>query len=115
MMMSPTITGFYFDPVKKKYFKVLPTHLAPKGVKYSEEAIKTEKARDSVSPSANMDTYGMLISGLIEESHTKRHHAGKTKISRIKIPDFAPPYGRSADYAARSGRYDTKPDRGRNL
>lgn len=47
--MDSALDGFYFDPVKKKYFKVLPNHIAPTGVKYSEQAIKDQENNDKVS------------------------------------------------------------------
>lgn len=36
------IPGFYYDEVRKKYFKVQPSHVAPQGSKYSEDAVKRE-------------------------------------------------------------------------
>ncbi|KAF2097142.1 hypothetical protein NA57DRAFT_77397 [Rhizodiscina lignyota] len=32
------LPGFYFDPEKKKYFKIEANHVAPRGSKYSQEA-----------------------------------------------------------------------------
>lgn len=47
--MAPHLEGFYFDKEKKKYFKILPQHQAPKGVKYSKEAVKREQGLAHVS------------------------------------------------------------------
>ena len=42
--MPPTRSGFYFDPEKKKYFKIQANHVAAQGSasKYSKEAVKKE-------------------------------------------------------------------------
>ncbi|KAL1954843.1 hypothetical protein VTO42DRAFT_531 [Malbranchea cinnamomea] len=40
------IPGYYYDPVKKKYFKVQPSHLVPVGSSYTRESIK-ERHRES--------------------------------------------------------------------
>lgn len=47
-MPTPSIPGYYYDAPKKKYFKILPNHVAPAGFKYSEESLKRE-AGDQVS------------------------------------------------------------------
>lgn len=47
--MNSKLDGFYFDPVRKKYFKVLPNHIASKGVKYSKSAIKEQEDNHKVS------------------------------------------------------------------
>lgn len=47
--MAPHLEGFYFDKDKKKYFKILPHHQAPKGVKYSKEAVKRQQGFTHVS------------------------------------------------------------------
>lgn len=46
--MAPSLKGFYFDPHKKKYFKILPNHIAPQGVIYSEQAIKKQMKKNQV-------------------------------------------------------------------
>ncbi len=38
-MVAP-LKGFYYDEEKKKYYKIIPHHQAPKCVKYSIEAVK---------------------------------------------------------------------------
>ncbi|MCJ1304299.1 hypothetical protein MMC08_007111 [Hypocenomyce scalaris] len=40
--MQRQIPGFYYDEEKKKYFKILPNHVAPQGVKYSKEGLRKE-------------------------------------------------------------------------
>lgn len=51
--MDPHLEGFYFDKEKRKYFRILPQHQAPKGVKYSNEAVKRQQGFAHVSlPSA---------------------------------------------------------------
>lgn len=47
--MAPHLEGFYFDKEKRKYFKILPQHQAPKGVKYSKEAVKKQQEFAHVS------------------------------------------------------------------
>jgi len=46
-MSAPSIPGYYHDDSKKKYFKIQPHHVAPIGVKYSEQSVKRE-AEDQV-------------------------------------------------------------------
>lgn len=41
-MASPEIPGFYYDEAKKKYFKILPNHVAPQGSHYSKDAVRKE-------------------------------------------------------------------------
>ena len=43
--MVRSISGFYFDEEKKKYFKILPNHVAPSGSKYSRGAVSKEKVK----------------------------------------------------------------------
>lgn len=47
--MASHLEGFFFDKEKKKYFKILPQHQAPKGVKYSKEAVKKQQGFAHVS------------------------------------------------------------------
>lgn len=48
--MAPNLEGFYYDKEKRKYFKILPQHQTPKGVKYSKEAMKKLQGLAHVSP-----------------------------------------------------------------
>ncbi|KAI9760848.1 MAG: hypothetical protein M1835_000088 [Candelina submexicana] len=41
--MEHDIPGYYFDREKKKYFKIIPNHIAPQGAQYSRENIKRSK------------------------------------------------------------------------
>ncbi|KAI9670169.1 MAG: hypothetical protein M1817_004506 [Caeruleum heppii] len=41
--MQGSIPGYYYDEVKRKYFKILPHHLAPPGSSYTREHLKREK------------------------------------------------------------------------
>ena len=41
--MAKELPGFYFDERDNRYHKILPDHLAPKGSKYTQQAIKNEK------------------------------------------------------------------------
>ncbi|KAJ5211536.1 uncharacterized protein N7498_003182, partial [Penicillium cinerascens] len=41
--MAPEIPGFYFDPEKKKYFKIQANHVAPPGSQYSKESVKRKR------------------------------------------------------------------------
>lgn len=56
--MASQLPGYYFDEEKRRYFKILPNHQAPKGAKYSKEALKTAaRKRPKKQPllvSANM-------------------------------------------------------------
>ena len=47
--MPLNIPGYYFDPAKGKYFKIEPTHIAPKGSQYSQQAIKKAQQEAEVS------------------------------------------------------------------
>ncbi|KAE8551797.1 hypothetical protein EYB25_005687 [Talaromyces marneffei] len=42
-MNGRPIPGFYWDPEKKKYFRVQANHVAPAGSQYSKEAVKRRK------------------------------------------------------------------------
>ncbi|KAL2013391.1 hypothetical protein VTN00DRAFT_916 [Thermoascus crustaceus] len=44
--MVKEIPGFYYDPEKKKYFKIQANHVAPPGYQYSEGAIKEKKLEE---------------------------------------------------------------------
>ncbi|KAL2216802.1 hypothetical protein M432DRAFT_633955 [Thermoascus aurantiacus ATCC 26904] len=44
--MVKEIPGFYYDPEKKKYFKIQANHVAPPGCQYSEKAIKERKLEE---------------------------------------------------------------------
>ncbi|CEJ56648.1 hypothetical protein PMG11_02849 [Penicillium brasilianum] len=41
--MNPEIPGFYYDPEKKKYFKIQANHAAPPGAQYSQESVKRKR------------------------------------------------------------------------
>ncbi|KAJ5670740.1 uncharacterized protein N7477_006103 [Penicillium maclennaniae] len=41
--MAADIPGFYYDPEKKKYFKIQANHVAPPGSQYSKESIKRKR------------------------------------------------------------------------
>lgn len=47
--MASQLPGYYFDEVKRKYFKILPRHQAPQGAKYSKEALNTAAKKNKVS------------------------------------------------------------------
>ncbi|KAF7718986.1 Uncharacterized protein PECH_000166 [Penicillium ucsense] len=41
--MNVEIPGFYYDPEKKKYFKIQANHVAPPGAQYSKESVKRKR------------------------------------------------------------------------
>ncbi|KAJ5093133.1 hypothetical protein N7456_008994 [Penicillium angulare] len=41
--MNREIPGFYFDPEKKKYFKIQANHAAPAGATYSKDTVKRKR------------------------------------------------------------------------
>ncbi|KAJ1714877.1 hypothetical protein NYO67_3011 [Aspergillus flavus] len=41
--MNREIPGFYYDPEKKKYFKIEASHKAPAGSQYSKDAVKRKR------------------------------------------------------------------------
>ncbi|KAL4890534.1 hypothetical protein BDV59DRAFT_90872 [Aspergillus ambiguus] len=41
--MNREIPGFYYDPEKKKYFKIEASHKAPPGLQYSKDAVKRRR------------------------------------------------------------------------
>lgn len=41
-MATTNIPGFYYDKVKKKYFKIQPNHIAPTGSAYSRDSVKKD-------------------------------------------------------------------------
>ncbi|CAP99463.1 Pc22g21750 [Penicillium rubens Wisconsin 54-1255] len=42
--MAPEIPGFYYDPEKKKYFKIQANHAAPPNAQYSQQAVKRKRS-----------------------------------------------------------------------
>ncbi|KAI1943878.1 hypothetical protein LOZ66_000465 [Ophidiomyces ophidiicola] len=55
-MEVPVIPGFYYDPEKKKYFRIAANHLAPQGSKYSRaEVAKREKAEANKKEQKSFD------------------------------------------------------------
>ncbi|KAL2002200.1 hypothetical protein VTN02DRAFT_463 [Thermoascus thermophilus] len=44
--MVKELPGFYYDPEKKKYFKIQANHVAPPGYQYSEGAIKEKRLEE---------------------------------------------------------------------
>ncbi|TQW03082.1 WD40 repeat-like-containing domain [Cordyceps javanica] len=49
--MAPEIPGYYFDPVKKKYFKIEHAHTAPPEAAWSADAVKRRRVERSVAES----------------------------------------------------------------
>ncbi|KAJ5676114.1 hypothetical protein N7462_009011, partial [Penicillium macrosclerotiorum] len=47
--MNREIPGFYYDPEKKKYFKIQANHVAPQGIQYSKESIKRKRTQQEVA------------------------------------------------------------------
>lgn len=45
-MNGRDIPGFYYDPDKKKYFKIQSSHLVPSGAKYSRSSVTQVKASE---------------------------------------------------------------------
>jgi hypothetical protein len=43
-IMAPEIPGFYYDPEKKKYFKIQANHAAPPNAQYSQQAVKRKRS-----------------------------------------------------------------------
>ncbi|MCJ1276180.1 hypothetical protein MMC21_003985 [Puttea exsequens] len=53
-MCAAALPGFYYDEAKKKYFKILPNHIAPKGAKYSKDAIiQDQRAERQILPASD--------------------------------------------------------------
>ncbi|KAM0088785.1 hypothetical protein ACP6JD_007890 [Aspergillus fumigatus] len=46
--MNREIPGFYYDPDKKKYFKIQASHKAPAGAQYSKDAVKRKRVEHEV-------------------------------------------------------------------
>ncbi|KAI9823337.1 MAG: hypothetical protein M1832_002561 [Thelocarpon impressellum] len=53
--MPRPIPGYYYDEEKKKYFKVLPHHVAPAGAAYSKENVKKQAQDSKRKREANQD------------------------------------------------------------
>jgi WD40 repeat protein len=49
------IPGFYFDPVKKKYFKIEPNHKAPPNAAYSEGNVKKQRVKEQIAEEERRD------------------------------------------------------------
>lgn len=54
--MAPHLEGFYYDKEKRKYFKILPQHQAPEGVKYSKEAVKKQQGLAHASAALSLES-----------------------------------------------------------
>jgi hypothetical protein len=46
--MNREIPGFYYDPDKKKYFKIQASHKAAPGAQYSKDAVKRKRVEHEV-------------------------------------------------------------------
>ncbi|MCJ1432140.1 hypothetical protein MMC27_001496 [Xylographa pallens] len=46
-MSRGEIPGFWYDEAKSRYFKVLPSHVAPQGASHSRDEVKRRKAEDA--------------------------------------------------------------------
>ncbi|KAJ4153109.1 hypothetical protein LMH87_009614 [Akanthomyces muscarius] len=50
--MAPEIPGYYFDPVKKKYFKIEKSHTAPPAAAWSADEVKRRRVASSAAESS---------------------------------------------------------------
>lgn len=50
---------FTADEEKKRYFKILPNHVAPQGVKYSQEGLRKERTLEKVGLAVSL-VFAML-------------------------------------------------------
>ncbi|KAJ6781877.1 hypothetical protein PWT90_08033 [Aphanocladium album] len=50
--MAPEIPGYYFDPVKKKYFNIEKSHTAPPSAAWSSDEVKRRRVDDAAAESA---------------------------------------------------------------
>ncbi|KGO75103.1 hypothetical protein PITC_069730 [Penicillium italicum] len=47
--MNREIPGFYYDPEKKKYFKIQANHAAPPNAQYSQQSVKRKRSELTIS------------------------------------------------------------------
>src|ERR1700677_1818788 len=58
------IPGFFFDPVKKKYFKIQKNHVAPPESPYSREAVTNQQLQAQTGQSQQLHRQRELSHGL---------------------------------------------------
>ncbi len=72
------------DPEKKKYFRILPNHVAPTGAKYSKEGVKRGREQEKVSI---MSFICLLLAILIREIGFERlEFAGCIFLFEVRRP-----------------------------
>ncbi|KAH7133379.1 hypothetical protein B0J13DRAFT_100462 [Dactylonectria estremocensis] len=64
--MNPEIPGYYFDPEKKKYFKIQKSHAAPTDAAYSSDAVKRRRVNDRTVLAAKKRAHAV-------RNHIRRH------------------------------------------
>ncbi|KAI9699341.1 MAG: hypothetical protein M1836_002951 [Candelina mexicana] len=75
--MEPDLPGVWFiasDREKKKYFKIIPNHIAPQGVQYSREKIK--KSKDNERKRKRETEQARRLKHYIQHSKILKHPLG---------------------------------------
>ncbi|KUL84779.1 hypothetical protein ZTR_07273 [Talaromyces verruculosus] len=86
-MNGRPIPGFYWDPEKKKYFRVQANHVAPAGSQYSREAVKRRKLDNErqVAIDRRVRRERVRRSRCMDYTVTRLGH----EIGKISFPGFA--------------------------
>ncbi|KAM5342938.1 hypothetical protein ACJ41O_013904 [Fusarium nematophilum] len=90
--MNREIPGYYYDPEKKKYFKIEKSQTAPSSASWSSDAVKRRKVQDETQQAARHRAH-------LVRNHIKRHFLTRDAVTsgllarEIRLP-----------FAAESGR-----------
>ncbi|KAF7173522.1 hypothetical protein CNMCM5623_005754 [Aspergillus felis] len=90
--MNREIPGFYYDPDKKKYFKIQASHKAAPGAQYSKDAVKRKRVEHEVVDlilSFQMDHGTHYLLETPEES-PPQSEAGKGENQKVTLHRFEP-------------------------
>ncbi|KAI9800413.1 MAG: hypothetical protein M1833_003299 [Piccolia ochrophora] len=79
--MPPGIRGYYYDPEKKKYFKILPNHAAPPGSSYSHENVR--KARREAQVLHGVDSLSLIAGLTNSQKERERKKAQRQPRTRL--------------------------------
>ncbi|GKU05671.1 myocyte-specific enhancer factor 2d [Fusarium langsethiae] len=90
--MNREIPGYYFDPEKKKYFKIEKTQTAPSSVAWSSDAVKRRKVEEKIQKSVQRRAH-------LVRNHIKRHFIAKDAVASALLAREV-----GLPYAAERGR-----------
>ncbi|KAJ5493390.1 hypothetical protein N7539_002136 [Penicillium diatomitis] len=91
--MNVEIPGFYYDPEKKKYFKIQANHVAPPGAQYSKESVKRKRNEHQASlagfqPRSPMAKYAVLAANILQEQEKRAKVNQRLERETVRKPSL---------------------------